>query len=88
MQGSNLHPLYLLHWQLCSLLLTPPGKPHEFVTYGLYYVEKHSLYTHFVDTVSYKWMKYFFLHHLLSVTLEGKMYYQKQWLFMTLPLEY
>ena len=26
-QGSNLHLLYLLHWQMSSLLLAPPGKP-------------------------------------------------------------
>ena len=26
-QGSNLHLLCLLHWQACSLLLSPPGKP-------------------------------------------------------------
>ena len=25
-QGSNLHLLCLLHWQVCSLLLAPPGK--------------------------------------------------------------
>ena len=25
-QGSNLHLLHLLHWQLCSLPLVPPGK--------------------------------------------------------------
>ena len=26
-QGSKLHLLCLLHWQVCSLLLVPPGKP-------------------------------------------------------------
>ena len=26
-QGSNLHLLHLLHWQVGSLLLVPPGKP-------------------------------------------------------------
>ena len=26
-QGSNLHLLSLLHWQVGSLPLTPPGKP-------------------------------------------------------------
>ena len=26
-QGSNLHLLYLLHWQVGSLPLAPPGKP-------------------------------------------------------------
>ena len=26
-QGLNLHPLYLLHWQVGSLLLVSPGKP-------------------------------------------------------------
>ena len=26
-QGSNLHFLYLLHWQAGSLPLVPPGKP-------------------------------------------------------------
>ena len=25
-QGSNLHLLHLLHWQVCSLPLVPPGK--------------------------------------------------------------
>ena len=28
-QGSNPHPLGLLHWQAGSLLLAPPGKPQE-----------------------------------------------------------
>ena len=28
-QGSNLHLLCLLHWQVDSLLLVPPGKPQE-----------------------------------------------------------
>ena len=27
-QGTNPHLLRLLHWQVGSLLLTPPGKPH------------------------------------------------------------
>ena len=27
MQGSNLHLLHLLHWQVGSLPLVPPGKP-------------------------------------------------------------
>ena len=28
-QGSNLHLLNLLHWQVGSLPLVPPGKPHH-----------------------------------------------------------
>ena len=28
-QGWNLHLLSLLHWQVGSLLLAPPGKPGE-----------------------------------------------------------
>ena len=28
-QGSNPHLLCLLHWQVCSLPLAPPGKPRE-----------------------------------------------------------
>ena len=28
-QGLNPHLLYLLHWQVGSLTLVPPGKPHE-----------------------------------------------------------
>ena len=27
-QGSNMHLLYLLHWQANSLPLAPPGKPN------------------------------------------------------------
>ena len=30
-QGSNLHPLSLLHWQADSLPLVPPGKPQATV---------------------------------------------------------
>ena len=29
-QGSNSHLLCLLHWQMCSLSLVPPGKPQIF----------------------------------------------------------
>ena len=29
-QGSNSHLLCLLHWQMCSLPLVPPGKPQIF----------------------------------------------------------
>ena len=29
MQGLNLHPLHLLHWQAGCLPLVPPGKPHK-----------------------------------------------------------
>ena len=32
-QGSNPHLLYLLHWQTCSLLLAPPGKPESVVSW-------------------------------------------------------
>ena len=28
-QGSNLHLFYLLHWQVGSLALSPPGKPQS-----------------------------------------------------------
>ena len=37
-QGLNLSLLCLLHWQMGSLPLGPPGKP-EFVLNDLYYVE-------------------------------------------------
>ena len=30
-QGWNPDLLYLLHWQLCSLLLVPPGKPKSWI---------------------------------------------------------
>ena len=29
-QGSNLHLLGLLHWQVCSLPVVPPRKPHHY----------------------------------------------------------
>ena len=35
-QGSNLHPLGLLHWQEGSLLLVPPGKPIELYEFLVY----------------------------------------------------
>ena len=34
-QGSNLHVLCLLHWQVGSIPLAPPGKPHHTSTNGL-----------------------------------------------------
>ena len=34
-QGSNSHLLCLLHWQMCSLPLVPPGKPyHDIVQFS------------------------------------------------------
>ena len=30
-QELNLHLLCLLHWQVCSLPLGPPGKPHVYL---------------------------------------------------------
>ena len=35
-QGSNPHFLCLEHWQACSLLLTPPGKPSKTFTLPCY----------------------------------------------------
>ena len=35
-QGSNLRLLCLLHWQVGSLPLTPPGKPHVCVCVCIY----------------------------------------------------
>ena len=34
-QGSNSHLSCLLHWQVGSLLLAPPGKPHLFIYFGV-----------------------------------------------------
>ena len=35
-QGSNLSLLYLLHWQVGSLPLEPPGKPIHILIYMLF----------------------------------------------------
>ena len=35
-QGSNSHLLYLLHWQVGSLPLVPPGKPSDFLWYIIF----------------------------------------------------
>ena len=58
-QGSNLHLLSLLHWQVGSLPPAPPGKS---------YVAVHSVYIHFVESFYHKSMlnavKYFFCIYL------------------------
>ena len=41
-QGSNQHLLRLLHWQVCSLPLTPPGKPHYLYATKLSTIPLHS----------------------------------------------
>ena len=48
-QGSNLHLLYFLHWQMGSLPLAPPGKPinechnqEEKTGFGLRYQDIHT----------------------------------------------
>ena len=42
-QGSNLHLLCLLHWQVCSLPLVPPGKHILSVSYNLLYLLAYNL---------------------------------------------
>ena len=37
-QGSNQHLLRLLHWQVNSLPLVPPGKPLVYITWNLFMV--------------------------------------------------
>ena len=37
-QGSNLHPSCLLHWQVGSLPLVPPGKPLNIVLLHKIYI--------------------------------------------------
>ena len=36
-QGSNPHLLHLLHWQVDSLPLAPPGKPHKICIMYMYF---------------------------------------------------
>ena len=65
-QGSNLRFLSLLHWQACSLLLAPPGKPISAHTISL--KELHCLLLLSSSTKDIKSRHYFVFHLISEIT--------------------